>query len=144
MQISQNGINLIKYLERLVQQVYLDVVGYPTVCWGHVVLSSEKEKYAGRTVSVDECKEVLRKDLLKYEGAVNRLIRVPLSQNQFDSLVSFCLNIGTGALQRSTLRMKLNRGEYYAAADEFPKWKWAGGKPILLKRRLMERDLFLR
>jgi lysozyme len=63
----------------------------------------------------------------------------------YSSLASIIYNIGSGNFQRSTLRMKLNRGWYEAAADEFPKWRRAGGRILkgLVKRRAKERELFL-
>ena len=60
--------------------------------------------------------------------AVLRLIRVPLTDGQFDALVSFTFNLGAGALQCSTLRRQTNRGEHDAAALEFLKWVWAAGR----------------
>ena len=79
------------------------------------------------------------------ERAVLRLITVPLSDGQFDALVSFTFNLGSGALQRSTLRRKVNRQEYEDAALEFGKWVWAGGRRLkgLINRRKAEAALFL-
>jgi lysozyme len=84
-------------------------------------------------------------DIRKFERAVDRLIKVPLTQGQYDSLVSFSFNLGSGALQSSTLRRKLNRSEYESAADEFPKWVFAGGRKLkgLIRRRYAERELYL-
>lgn len=69
-----------------------------------------------------------------------RLISVPLTDGQFDALVSFTFNLGAGALQRSTLRRKVNRGEHQAVPAEFMKWVWAAGKrlPGLVRRRRAE------
>lgn len=69
---------------------------------------------------------------------------MPLTDNQFDALVSFTFNLGAGALQRSTLRRKLNRGDYYSIPSELKKWVWAGGKKLkgLIKRREEESNLF--
>jgi GH24 family phage-related lysozyme (muramidase) len=85
------------------------------------------------------------RDLAPREVAVSRLITVPLNQNQFDALVSFVFNLGSGALQCSTLRRRLNAGAYLEAADEFPKWVYAGGRKLkgLVRRREAERILFL-
>ena len=79
-------------------------------------------------------------------AAWSRLIKTALTENQFSALVSFTFNVGgAGALQRSTLRMKLNRGEVQNAADEFPKWKFANKRIMagLTWRRAAERSLFL-
>ncbi len=83
--------------------------------------------------------------LAKFEQAIKTLINVPLNQNQFDALVSFTYNLGVGALQRSTLRQKINRAEHQIAASEFFKWVYAGGKRLggLVSRRSAESQLYL-
>lgn len=97
-----------------------------------------------RVLSADEIDEILRKDLARFEAGVLRLIKVPLTQGQFDALVSFSFNVGLGNLQNSTLRMKVNRGEYDSAAEQFLVWTKAGGKvlPGLVKRRTHEKEMF--
>jgi lysozyme len=97
-----------------------------------------------RVLSADEIDEILRKDLNRFEQGVLRLIKVPLTQGQFDALVSFSFNVGLGNLQNSTLRMKVNRGEFEAAAEQFLVWTKAGGKvlPGLVKRRTHEKEMF--
>ncbi len=77
--------------------------------------------------------------------AVNRLVTVPLTQNQFDALISFVFNLGIGNFRTSTLLKKLNAGDYTGAAKEFPPWVRADGKqlPGLIKRRDAEKALFL-
>ena len=79
-------------------------------------------------ISETEAEALLLRDLESSEGWVSRLIKTAHTENQFSALTSFTFNVGAGALQRSTLRMKLNRGEYENAADEFPKWRRAGGE----------------
>ena len=73
-----------------------------------------------------------------------RLIRVPLEDGQFDALSSFAFNLGGGALQRSTLRRKVNREEHDAVPDEFRRWVWAGGRKLkgLVRRRAAEAALY--
>jgi lysozyme len=97
-----------------------------------------------RVLSADEIDEILRKDLNRFETGVLRLIKVPLTQGQFDALVSFSFNVGLGNLQNSTLRMKVNRSEFEAAAEQFLVWTKAGGKvlPGLVKRRTHEKEMF--
>jgi lysozyme len=97
-----------------------------------------------RVLSADEIDEILRTDLTRFEAGVLRLIKVPLTQGQFDALVSFSFNVGLGNLQNSTLRMKVNRGEFEAAAEQFLVWTKAGGKvlPGLVKRRTHEKEMF--
>ncbi len=85
-------------------------------------------------------------DLAQCERAVNRLVKVTLTQNQFDALVSFVFNVGSGNLQSSTLLRKLNSGDYKGAADEFLRWNKAAGKVMngLVARRTAEREFFLK
>ena len=92
-----------------------------------------------------EAETLLIRDLESSEGWVSRLIKTALTENQYSALTSFTFNVGAGALQRSTLRMKLNRGEYQNAADEFQKWKFANKRILagLIRRRAAERSLFL-
>jgi lysozyme len=87
---------------------------------------------------------LLKQDVITAENAVIRLIKVPLNNNQFDALVSFTFNLGAGALQRSTLRAKINKEEYWAAPSEFMRWIYAGGKKIpgLIIRRMAEVELY--
>jgi lysozyme len=93
---------------------------------------------------MEEVDEILRKDLARFEQGVSRLITAPLTQGQFDALVSFSFNVGLGNLQNSTLRMKVNRQEYEAAAQQFLVWTKAGVKvlPGLVKRRTHEKEMF--
>lgn len=138
----QAAIDLIKRFEGFSGKVYICPAGYPTVGWGHVVLDGE-DYSAGITREQGEA--LLRRDLVRFERSVQRMISVPLTDGQYGALVSFTFNLGGGALQRSTLRAKLNRGEYDAAANEFSKWVWAGGRKLrgLILRREAEAALFL-
>ena len=79
------------------------------------------------------------------EKEVSELVTAPINQNQFDALVSFSFNVGLGNLQASTLRQKLNRGDYEGAANEFPKWRKAGGRVLqgLVRRRADEKAMFM-
>jgi lysozyme len=97
-----------------------------------------------RVLSSEEIDEILRKDLNRFEAGVLRLIKVELTQGQFDALVSFSFNVGLGNLQNSTLRMKINRGDYEGAAEQFLVWTKAGGKVLkgLVIRRTHEKEMF--
>ena len=97
-----------------------------------------------RVLSMDEVNDILKKDLNRFEAGVMRLCPGEMTQGQFDALVSFSFNVGLGNLQNSTLRMKHNRGEFDAAANEFLKWNKAGGKVLkgLDKRRKGEKALY--
>ena len=99
-----------------------------------------------RVLSMAEVDAILAQDLSRFERGVVRLCPAAVgNQGIFDSCVSFAFNVGLGNFQRSTLRMKTNRGEFEDAADEFLKWTKAGGRvlPGLVKRRQDERALYL-
>ena len=98
-----------------------------------------------RVLSLDEVNQILANDLVTFERGVLRLCPAGLTQPRFDALVSFSFNVGLGNLQRSTIRMKHNRGEFEEAAESFMQWTKAGGKelPGLVKRRKDERNLYL-
>jgi len=98
-----------------------------------------------RKITMGEVDDILKRDLANFERGVERYCPVPLTQGQFDALVSFSFNVGLGTLQRSTLRQKVLRGEMESAADEFLKYTIGGGKVLkgLVNRRNDERAMFL-
>jgi lysozyme len=98
-----------------------------------------------RTLSMEEVDELLAKDLNIFERGVARLCPNGLTQSRFDALVSFAFNVGLGNLQRSTIRMKHNRGDYTGAAESFLDWTKAGGRVLkgLVTRRNDEKALYL-
>lgn len=142
MKTSQVGVDFIKAREGFRSQRYYCEADVLTIGYGHAILPHE---VFPESISKQEATELLAKDLLQFERSVLRLIKVPLTQGQFDALVSFTFNLGGGALQRSTLRQRLNRREYAGAANEFGKWILAGGRRSagLVKRRQAEKELFL-
>lgn len=141
--VTQNGLNLIKEFEGLSLTEYKDVVGYRTIGYGHLLRASEGYP---RGITEEDAENILKKDLGNAEWAIGQFITVPLNDNQFDALASFTFNLGGESLRSSTLRKKLNSGDYPGAADEFKKWVNAGGVPVegLKKRREKERELFLK
>jgi len=142
--ITQDGLDLICRFEGFSPIIYLCPAGYPTIGYGHLITESNKERFLD---GIDELEalDLLKTDVQKAEQVVLRLINVPLTDGQFDALVSFTFNLGGGALQRSTLRRKVNRGEHSAVPAEFMKWVWAGGRKQkgLVKRRNSEMNFYL-
>lgn len=141
--ITRDGLNLIKQFEGFSAMPYLCPAGYLTIGYGHVVKPQERHHFAVG-ITEPEAVALLRMDIDAAERAVLRLISVPLTDGRFDALVSFTYNLGSGALQRSTLRRKVNRDEHDDVTAEFAKWVWAGGKKLkgLIRRREAEADLY--
>jgi len=140
MQISNAGLDLIKQFEGLRTTAYRCSAGILTIGYGHT-----HGVKTGDVITPQQADEYLREDVQIAELNVNTNIKTPLTQNQFDALVSFVFNVGAGNFVKSTLLKKLNAGDYSGAADELLKWVNAGGKPLegLRKRRTAERERFL-
>lgn len=140
MTTSDNGLEFIKQQEGVKLVAYKDSVGVPTIGVGHI-----KGVVMGHTITMQQAMEFLKSDVKTAELAVNNFVKVKLTQNQFDALVSFTFNLGAGSLSQSTLLKKLNSGDYQGAADQFKVWNHAGGKVVngLTARRLAEAKMFL-
>ncbi len=136
-------VEVIKHFEGFKPKVYDDGAGYPTIGYGHKLKANEIEDYKNIAITKQQAEEILRHDMRTAESAVDRLVKSPLKDNQFDALVCFTYNLGSGALQRSTLRQRLNRGDY-EVHNEFLKYVLAGGKKSkgLLRRRKAEASIF--
>lgn len=144
MRISEKGIEFIRRLEGEKLTAYPDIVGIWTIGVGHTGFVDGKPVVKGMTISAEKSKAILIADLKRFESAVNNAVKIPLTQNQFDALVSLAFNIGEGAFTRSTLVKKLNTGDVIGAAEQFLVWKNAGGRfsQGLLNRRQKEKALF--
>lgn len=138
--ITQDGIDLIKRFEGFCSSVYICPAGYPTIGYGHLVRSGE----SFTEITETEAEELLRRDVESAERAVLRLVNVPLTDGQFDALVSFTFNLGAGAFQRSTLRRKVNRQAHTEVPAQLMRWVWAGGRKLrgLRNRRSAESILY--
>jgi lysozyme len=157
MNVSPKAIAMIKHHEGVRQKPYQCPARLWTVGVGHVIWPEQgKLKLEDRnafpvrqedmrTYSMEEVDAILRSDLARFEKGVATYCTVPLTQGEFDALVSFSFNVGLGTLQRSTLRAKLNRGDKAGAAEELLKYCMAGGKILkgLQNRRIDERAMFM-
>lgn len=145
MQTSDKGIALIKLFEGCKLTAYQDSVGVWTIGYGWTQPVDGKPIRAGMTIKQETAERLLKTGFVSYESDVSRLVKVGLTQEQFDALVSFTYNLGARSLSTSTLLRKLNVGDYAGAADEFLRWNKAGGKVLngLTRRREAERALFL-
>ena len=146
MKISDKGLKLITSFEGCILKPYKDSAGVPTIGIGtilypngHAVTMNDPE------ITDDQAKQFLQWEVDQKTASVNKLVVVPINQNQFDALVCFSYNVGVGALGKSTLLKLLNAGNTSGAAEEFLKWDKAGGQVIagLTRRRQAERSLFL-
>jgi len=142
--ITQEGLDLIKRFEGFSPEIYTCPAGYPTIGYGHLVRDRERDRFVGG-ISREEAEELLKRDVLWAEKGVLRMISVPLTDGQFDALVSFTFNLGTGTLQRSTLRRKVNRQEHDVVPSEFMRWIWANGRRLrgLINRRSAEARIYV-
>ena len=144
MKISPAGISAIKRHEGLRLHAYQDSAGVWTIGHGHT-----GNVQPGQHISEAEAEQLLRDDLAQAEAAVNNGVRVPVTQEQYDAMVSLAFNIGGSAFGKSTLLQKLNEGDIHAAANEFLRWDKItvnGAKevlPGLTSRRRAERAMFL-
>lgn len=152
MQISTQGLNIIKNFEGLSLSAYRDEAGVWTIGFGSTYYHDGKKVGPGDKLANEiQADALMRNTLGQYEDTVNNHVKVPLTQNQFDSLVSFTYNVGTVGFEESTLLIKLNEKNYAEAALHFLAWDKitdpkTGKKivsEILLQRRREESRLFL-
>lgn len=142
MDIDGQGIELIKQFEGYRAYPYQDAAGLWTIGYGHLIKDSESFPH---DLDINEATALLYQDAQIAVDAVNDLVSVSLTQNQFNALVSLVYNIGRGAFASSTLLRKLNAGDYQGAFNEFPRWNKAGGQVIagLTNRRAAEARIFI-
>lgn len=140
MKTSEKGIALIKEFEGLRLEAYKCQADVWTIGYGHT-----REVKPGDSITEETAERMLVDDVRVFELAVERALTIPVTQYQFDALVSLAFNIGANAFAGSTLVKKLNAGDMKGAADEFLRWNKAGGRVLngLTRRREAERALFL-
>lgn len=146
LRINEAGLELIKHWEGWRESPYLCSAARPTIGYG-----STWDRH-GNAVTLDhpnitkkQGEYLLQREVRHSEAAIRKLVKAELTENMFSSLCSFIYNVGSGNFQSSTMRMKLNRGLHEDAANEFKKWRKAGGRVVrgLVLRRKQERELFL-
>lgn len=142
---SQQILNVIASLEGLSLKKYICPAGLPTIGYGHVMKEGDKE-----LITLEEAKEILIKDVARFEKGVNEHVKVLLQQREFDSLVCFSFNIGLVAFKNSTLLKLLNKAiPDDIVTDQFDRWVYTTKKGYrvklngLVKRRAIEKAIFL-
>jgi lysozyme len=138
MHMSQGGLdNLLKKFEGCKLKAYRCPAGVCTIGYGHTSAAGTPEVTDGMTITQAQADDILKRDIVKYEISVMDLVKVPLTQNQFDVLVDFAYNAGVGNLKSSTMLKKINSGNLDMVPSELMKWTKGGGKvlPGLVRRR---------
>ena len=125
MELSAAGLDLLKRSEGFRSLTYKDVNGFPTIGYGHKLVSTESFPNG---IDTQTGEDLLLADIQEAEQAVRRLVKVSLNQGQFDALVDFTFNLGEGRLASSTLLKILNFGNYADAGTQLLRWDIAGGQ----------------
>ncbi len=141
MEISTQGLDLIRKSEGFRNYQYFDVAGYATVGYGHRVIPPES---FANGITEEQATDLLMNDVKQAERAVSKLVHVLLTQGQYDALVDFCFNVGPVKLAASTLLKELNDSQYAHAGLQLLRWDYADGAPNagLRARRTAELQLW--
>ena len=136
---SKDGLHLTESFESCRLTAYPDSKGVPTIGWGHT-----RWVHLGDNCTQAQADAWLMEDVQHAVDAVNRLVKVPLTQGQFDACVDFTFNAGEGNFANSTLLRLLNSSDYAGADAEFARWDMSGGAHIagLARRRAAEAGEF--
>lgn len=139
MNLSEQGLALIKKFEGLRLKAYLCPAKVWTIGYGSTYGVRE-----GMEIEEEHAEDMLWRDVHVAEVCVNGAVKVPLSQGEFDALVSFCHNLGCGKFRGSTLLRLLNDGRYDEAGAQFLRWTRGGGMELagLVARREAEKERF--
>jgi len=139
MNISKEGLSLIKKFEGCELEAYLCPAGVWTIGYGHT-----KDVKEGDKINRDEADYLLQEEMIEYESYINDFVEVPLNQNQFDALCSWVYNLGPTNLKNSTMLRVLNEEKYTDVPQEIKRWNKAGGEVLdgLIKRREAEAKMF--
>ena len=144
MKTSEAGLKLIKQFEGLRLKSYRCPAGIWAIGYGHTTAAGPPDVREGLRIAAAEAEVILKRDLERFEVAVSAMVKVPLTQAQFDVLVSFAFNCGVAALRRSTLLKRVNAEAFEAVPAELMKWTKADGRelPGLVRRRRAEAALW--
>jgi lysozyme len=148
--LSSQGAAFIGHFEGFSARLYNDPAGHCTIGFGHLVhlgaINGKEPAEFKAGITRERGLEILRQDARTASDAIARLVRPPLNQPQRDALISFTFNLGTGALETSTLLRLLNGGDYASVPAQLNRWTKAGGRqlPGLVARRKAEGALFSR
>lgn len=146
MKMSQKGLKLLAGFEGLVLHPYLDPVKVPTIGIGSTYYENgTRVKLTDPPITEARAYELLANTIASYELTVNNLLKVTVTQFQFDAMVSLCYNIGAANFAKSSVIRLVNKGDFVGAAKAFLLWNKAGGKVIrgLTIRRTKEAEYFL-
>lgn len=139
MKTGAKGIELIKHFEGFESKAYLDIVGVLTIGYG-----TTKGVSKGMVITESQGEDFLKRDLAYFEDKVKKLVKVDLTQNQFDALIAWTYNLGEGNLASSTMLQKINSSKFSEVPAQMMRWNKAGGKEVagLTRRRWAEAQLF--
>lgn len=147
MKTGDEGIKLIKDFEKLRLKAYLDSKGVPTIGWGNTFYENGTKVKMGDTISRERADSLFTIILFKFEKELNSMLKVSLNQNQFDALMVFIYNIGSGAFLNSTILKKININPNDPSISiEFMRWNKSSGKTLegLTRRRQQEASLYFK
>ena len=144
MKVSSKGLELIKEFEGFSSVAYLCSAKKATIGYGNTFWEDGTPVKIGDQISKERAETLLKHVVDNFSVAVEVDIKIEVTQNQFDALVSLAYNIGLGAFKNSTLLRQLNRGNFVGASQEFLRWDKSNGKPLpgLTRRREREKLLF--
>ena len=143
MKISNKGLELIKEFEGFSSVAYLCSAKKATIGYGNTFWEDGTPVKIGDQISKERAETLLKHVVDNFSVAVEVDIKIEVSQNQFDAMVSLAYNIGLGAFKNSTLLRQLNRGNFVGASQEFLRWDKSNGKPLLGLTRRREREKLL-
>ena len=138
---SEALAEFVRSWEGLRLEPYLDAVGVPTIGYGHLLAPTDARP---DSITIEQAERYLADDLTAHASGVDEIITVDVAAHEREALIDFAFNLGVGALARSTLLRRVNERNFFAAAEEFGRWVYAGDERMigLVKRREAERRMF--